>query len=55
MANIEPERNERHGWLRLVLVLAALALLILWRVGSEAEMPAANEPTLRSGSDAARS
>jgi len=55
MADIEPERNERYGWLRLVLVLAALALLILWRVGREADMPEAHEPTLRSGSDAARS
>jgi len=41
MANIELERKDGHGRLWLVLVLAALALLMLWRFGSKEEVPSA--------------
>ena len=39
MANIELQQDEGHGWLWLVVVLAALALLMLWYVGREEERP----------------
>lgn len=39
MANIELERRDRHGRPWLVLVLAALALLILWLFGNNEEVP----------------
>jgi len=41
MTNIELERRDGHGRLWVVLVLAALALLILWHLGSKAEVPLA--------------